>query len=58
MNNDYLIDKKQLSCTNEQITMDKEPNKNGIIEMKMSNKDINHMEEVIIGTGTRNDLSY
>ena len=37
-------------CTSEPVIVDKECDKNEITEMKTSNQDINHMEEVIIGT--------
>ena len=38
------------SCTSESNVIDKEFDKNEITEMKMSNIDISHTEEVIIGT--------
>ena len=50
MNNDYLKRQESLPCTSEPIAIDKESNKNETTEIKTSNQDINHTEEVIIGT--------
>ena len=50
VNNDYVKDKKQLSCASEPIIINKEYDKNEITKMKTSNQDMNHTEEVIIGT--------
>ena len=50
MNNDYIKKQESPPCTNEPNTIVKEFDKNEITEMKTSNQDINHTEEVIIGT--------
>ena len=50
MNNDYVKDENQPLVLDEPIIIDKEFDKNESTETKTSNQDINHMEEVIIGT--------
>ena len=50
MNNDYVKDKKHLSVLTIQILKMKNVTKSTISETKMPEQDINHTEEVIIGT--------